>query len=262
MDCSKPGFPVLHHFPEFAQTLVHWVGDAIEPSHPLLSPSPPVFNLSSIRVFSNESALCIRWPMYWSIEASASASFLPMIILTWLQHSYDCNSIANLHIEIRVTWKHSCLLNTGVAFHMKAASRNPVNTGWENEWLITLSSVAGVQINPEMEFGEHASEGSLKNTLTKGWENDGQRPSEASVFIVGEVPTLKNPFPRTPQEVESEFLIVQIIFSTVFDMCHIEQRYMPRGHHLFVLFFFFAMLHSLPIIYLLVLCWKRYKIKN
>ena len=45
MDCSMPGFPVLHHRPELAQTHVHSVGDAIQPSHPLLSPSPP-FNLS------------------------------------------------------------------------------------------------------------------------------------------------------------------------------------------------------------------------
>ena len=41
-----PGFPVLHHLPEFAQTHVHWVNDAIQPSHPLLSPSPPALNLS------------------------------------------------------------------------------------------------------------------------------------------------------------------------------------------------------------------------
>jgi len=46
MDCSRPGFPVFHHLPEFAQTHVHRVGDAIQPSHPLLSPSPPALNLS------------------------------------------------------------------------------------------------------------------------------------------------------------------------------------------------------------------------
>ena len=46
MDCSTPGFPVLHHLPEFGQTHVHRVGDAIQPSHPLSSPSPPAFNLS------------------------------------------------------------------------------------------------------------------------------------------------------------------------------------------------------------------------
>ena len=46
MNCSMPGFPVLHHPPELAQTHVHWISDAIQPSHPLLSPSPPAFNLS------------------------------------------------------------------------------------------------------------------------------------------------------------------------------------------------------------------------
>ena len=46
MDCSKPGFPVLHHLPELGQTHVHWVGDVIQPSHPLSSPSPPDLNLS------------------------------------------------------------------------------------------------------------------------------------------------------------------------------------------------------------------------
>ena len=46
MDCSTPGFPVHHQLPEFTQTHVHWVSDATQPSHPLLSPSPPTFNLS------------------------------------------------------------------------------------------------------------------------------------------------------------------------------------------------------------------------
>ena len=46
MDCSMPGLPVHHQLPEFTQTHVHWVGDAIQPSHPLSSPSPPAFNLS------------------------------------------------------------------------------------------------------------------------------------------------------------------------------------------------------------------------
>ena len=45
-DCSTPGFPVHYQLPELAQTHVHWVGDAIQPSHPLSSPSPPAFNLS------------------------------------------------------------------------------------------------------------------------------------------------------------------------------------------------------------------------
>ena len=74
MDCSMPGFPVLHHLPELTQTSVHWVGDAIQPSHPLLSLHlwPSIF--PSIRVFSNASTLCIRWPKYWSFSFSISPS--------------------------------------------------------------------------------------------------------------------------------------------------------------------------------------------
>ena len=75
MHCSMPGFPVLHNLPEFAQTHVHWVGDAIQPSQPLSSPSP-VFNLASvcIRVFSNESVLHIKWSKYWSFSFNISPS--------------------------------------------------------------------------------------------------------------------------------------------------------------------------------------------
>ena len=74
MDCSTPGLPVHHQLPELTQTHVHQVGNAVQPSHPLSSPSLPAFNLSSIRVFSNESALCIRWPKYWSFSFSISPS--------------------------------------------------------------------------------------------------------------------------------------------------------------------------------------------
>ena len=73
MDCSIPGFPVLHQLPELIQTHVHQVGYAIQPSHPLSSPSPPVFNLSQHQVFSNESVL-IRWPKHWSFSFSISPS--------------------------------------------------------------------------------------------------------------------------------------------------------------------------------------------
>ena len=70
MNCSTPGLPVHHQPLEVIQTHVHWVGDAIQPSHPLSSLLllPSIF--PSIRVFSNESALCIRWPKYWSFSFS------------------------------------------------------------------------------------------------------------------------------------------------------------------------------------------------
>ena len=74
MDCSTPSFPVLHYLPEFAQTHVYSVNDTIQPSHPLSSPSLPTFNLPSVRVFSNESVLHIRWLKYWSFSFSISPS--------------------------------------------------------------------------------------------------------------------------------------------------------------------------------------------
>ena len=66
IDCSTPGFFVLEYLLEFAQTYVHWVGDAIQPSHSLLFPSPPAFSLSQHKGLFNESALCISWPKYYS----------------------------------------------------------------------------------------------------------------------------------------------------------------------------------------------------
>ena len=73
LDCSTPGFPVHHQLPEFAQTHAHWVSDAIQPSCPLLSPSPPAFNLSQHQGLS-ESVLWIRWLKYWSFSFSLSPS--------------------------------------------------------------------------------------------------------------------------------------------------------------------------------------------
>ena len=67
------GFSVLHHLPKASQTHVHWVSDAIQPSHPLSFPSPDL-NFSSIRVFSNKSALRMRWPKYWSLSLRISLS--------------------------------------------------------------------------------------------------------------------------------------------------------------------------------------------
>ena len=74
MNCSTPGLPVHHQLPEFTQTHVHRVSDAIQPSHPLSSPSLLPLIPPSIWVFSNESTLHIRWPKYWSFSFSISPS--------------------------------------------------------------------------------------------------------------------------------------------------------------------------------------------
>ena len=86
MDCSTAGFPAHHQLPELAQIHVHRVSDAIQPSHPccplLLLPSI----LPSIRVFSNESVLCIRWPKCWTFSISPSNEYSGLISLriAWL----------------------------------------------------------------------------------------------------------------------------------------------------------------------------------
>ena len=80
MDCSMPGLPVHHQLPGHTQTHVHWVGDAIQPSHLLSSSSLSTFNLPSIGFLSNESVLHNRWPNF---GVSVSASVLPMNIQDW-----------------------------------------------------------------------------------------------------------------------------------------------------------------------------------
>ena len=73
-DCSTPGLPVPHHFPKFAQVHVHYIGDAIQPSHPLMPSFLLPSIIPSIRDFSNELSVCIRWPKYWSFSFSISPS--------------------------------------------------------------------------------------------------------------------------------------------------------------------------------------------
>ena len=86
MDCSTPGFPILHNLPELAQTHVHLLSDDIQPAHPLSSPLLLLLIIPSNRVFSNESALNIRWPKYWSFSISPSREYSGLISfrIDWL----------------------------------------------------------------------------------------------------------------------------------------------------------------------------------
>ena len=109
MDCSMPGFPVLHHLPELAQTHIQWVGDAIQPSNTLLSPSPPVFNLSQ------HQGICQRVGFFasggQSIGTSALASVFPMTIQSWF--SFELTGLISLQFKglsrvfsSTTVWKH------------------------------------------------------------------------------------------------------------------------------------------------------------
>ena len=72
MDCSTPGSPVLHYLPEFAQTHIHWVGDAIQPSRPLSPHSPPALNLSQHQGLFQEVGSSHQRPKFWSFSFSIS----------------------------------------------------------------------------------------------------------------------------------------------------------------------------------------------
>ena len=90
MDWSTPGFPVHHQLSKLVQIHNHWVGDAIQPSYPLSSPSPPASIFPNIRVFSNKTILHIRWPKYWSfsfsINPSSEYSGLISFRMDWFDH--------------------------------------------------------------------------------------------------------------------------------------------------------------------------------
>ena len=101
MDCSIPGSPFLYHLLEFSQIHVHWVSDTMLPSNPL----PPLLLLPSIfpriRVFSSESAWCIRWPKYWSFSLGISPSneYLKLVSfrIDWLDLLAVRGTVKSLH---------------------------------------------------------------------------------------------------------------------------------------------------------------------
>ena len=91
MDCSTPGFPVHHQLLELTQTHDHQVSDAIQPSHPLSSASPPALKLYWHQGLFNELSLCIRWTKYWSFSFSISPSseYLGLLFSFWIDW-FDC----------------------------------------------------------------------------------------------------------------------------------------------------------------------------
>ena len=101
MNHSMPSFPVHHQLPEFTQTHIHRVGDAIQPSHPLLSPSPPALNLSQHQGLFKSSAPLIMWPKYWSFSFNISPSNEQSGLISFRMDWVDL---------LEVQWTHKSLL--------------------------------------------------------------------------------------------------------------------------------------------------------
>ena len=129
MDCSMPGFPVHHQLLEFTQTRVHCVSDGIQPSHPhcpLLLP-PSIF--PSIRVFSNESVLHIRWPKYWSFSFSISPSNEYSGLISFRMDLFDLLAVQGTLRSLLQHCSSKALILWHSAFFMVQLSHPYMTTG-------------------------------------------------------------------------------------------------------------------------------------
>ena len=113
MDCSTPGFPVHHQLPEFTQTHVHRVGDAIQTPYPLSSPSPPAFNLSQHRGLF-KLALRMRLPKDWSfsfsISPSSDYSWLISFRIDWFDLLVLKNPLQNHDLKASILWRSAFII--------------------------------------------------------------------------------------------------------------------------------------------------------
>ena len=119
MDCSKSSFPILHYLPQFSQTHGHWVDDAIQPSHPLLPPSPPALNLSQYQSLF-QWALRMRWPSYWSFSISPSNEYSGLISfrIDWFDLLAVQGTLKSLvefsYSHIEILWCWTCPVTRGM----------------------------------------------------------------------------------------------------------------------------------------------------
>ena len=107
MDCSMPGSSVLHCLPEFTQTHAHRVGDAIQPSHPLSSPSPPAFNLSHHRGLYQWAGSLHQVPKYWSFSFSISVSneYSGWFPLGWTGRIFWLSKgLSRIYMHVSIEW--------------------------------------------------------------------------------------------------------------------------------------------------------------
>ena len=141
MDYSTPSFHILHHLPELSQTHVLWVSDAIQPSRPVSTPCPPAFNLSNIKVFSNELVLySIALPSCGqNIGASASTSVLPMNIQDWFPLR-----LAGL-ISLRSNGLSRVFFNTTVQKHQFFSTQLSLQSSSSHLYMTTGKTIASTR---------------------------------------------------------------------------------------------------------------------
>ena len=134
MNCSTPGLPVHHQLPEFTQIHVHQVGDAIQPSHPLLSPSPPAPIPPSIRIFSIESTLHMRWPKYWSFSFSIIPSKEHAGLISFRMDWLDLLAVQGDSQESSPTPQFKSITSSALSF-LHSPSLISIHDHWKNHSL-------------------------------------------------------------------------------------------------------------------------------
>ena len=141
VDGRTPVFPFLYHLLEFAQTHVHWVSNAIQPSHPLLSYLllPSVF--PSTRVFSNESALHIRWPKYWSFSFRINPSNEYSVLISFRTDWFDLLAVQGTLKSLLQHHSSKASILWCSAFFMVQLSDPYMTTGKTIAW--TRQTLAG-----------------------------------------------------------------------------------------------------------------------
>ena len=117
---------------EPTQTHVHCVSDAIQPSHPLSSPSTPAFNFPSIRVFSNESVLCITWPKYGSFSFSISASNEYSGLISFRM---DCLDLLAVQGSLKSLQHHFKSINSLSLSFLYSPTLTSIHNYWKNHTL-------------------------------------------------------------------------------------------------------------------------------
>ena len=124
MNCSTPGFPVHHQLSELAQTQVHWVGDAILPSHPLSSPSPPKPFKEKLKAKLLSCVQLFVTPLTVAYEVTPSMEFSPAKVLEWVAVSFSrgCSWPRDW------TWVSSIKLQTSVRSYIKQGNSRKTST--------------------------------------------------------------------------------------------------------------------------------------
>ena len=135
MHYSTPDIPVLHQLPELVQIHVHWIGDAIQPSHPLPSPSSPAFSLSQHQGLFYESALCIRWPKHWSLSFSISPSNEYSGLISFRIDKFDLLAVQGTLKSLLQNHNSKASILQCSAFFMVQLSHSYMTTGETITWL-------------------------------------------------------------------------------------------------------------------------------